>query len=174
MEHFCRGARCTVLFTRRDDCRNDLKEEELIFFSRRCARTILSVALGLILSAVVFTALNPVAVSQDTHQSQGSGVDNTKMGPYRALAHLAYAAHQKGDDATGAQLARILERVWDKAEDYGGDTALSKTSPDLFKQVDKAMDDFVAPLENYSKAPLDAAKLKTAYNVYLEKLKLAD
>ncbi len=146
----------------------------MIIFSRRRLRTILSVALGLILGAVFFTALDPLAVAQDTHQSQGSGVDNTKMGPYRALAHLAYTAHQKGDDATAAQLARILERVWDKAEDYGGDTALSKTSPDVFKQVDKAMDDFVAPLENYGKVPLDAAKLKTAYNAYLEKFKLAD
>jgi hypothetical protein len=163
-----------VLFTRRDECGTDPKEENLIFFSRCRASTILSAALGLILGAVVFTAPNPVAVAQDTHPSQGSGVDNTKMGPYRALAHLAYTAHQKGDDATAAQLARILERVWDKAEDYGGDTALAKTNPDLFKQVDKAMDDFVAPLENYSKVPLDAAKLKTAYNAYLEKLKLAD
>jgi hypothetical protein len=163
-----------VLFTRRDDCRNDPKEEKLIFFSRCRARTFVLVALGLIWAIVVFTALNPMAVAQDTHQSQGSGVDNTKMGPYRALAHLAYAAHQKGDDATAAQLARILERVWDKAEDYGGDTALSKTSPDVFKQVDKAMDDFITPLENYGKAPLDAAKLKAAYNAYLEKLKLAD
>jgi hypothetical protein len=163
-----------VLFTRRDECRTDPKEEKLIFFSRRRARTFVLVALGLILSAVSFMALEPVAVAQDTHQSRGSGVDNTKMGPYRALAQLAYTAHQKGDDATAAQLARILERVWDKAEDYGGDTALAKTSPDLFKQIDKAMDDFVAPLENYSKVPLDAAKLKTAYNVYLEKLKLAD
>jgi hypothetical protein len=94
-----------VLFTRRDDCRNDAKEEKLIFFSRRRLRMIRSVALGLILSAVFSTALNPVAVAQDTHQSQGSGVDNTKMGPYRALAHIAYAAHQKGDDATAAQLS---------------------------------------------------------------------
>jgi hypothetical protein len=163
-----------MLFTRRDDCRNDAKEENLIAFSRRRARTLLSVALGLILGTVVFTALGPQAVAQDTHQSQGSGVDNTKMGPYRALARLAYTAHQKGDDATAAQLARILERVWDKAEDYGGDTALSKTNPEVFKQVDKAMDDFIAPLENYSKAPLDGAKLKAAYNAYLEKLKLAD
>jgi hypothetical protein len=146
----------------------------LIVFFRRSARALLSVGLGLILGFVVFTVLDPMAVPQDTRQAQSSGVDNTKMGPYRALAHLAYTAHQKGDDATAAQLARILERVWDKAEDYGGDTALSKTSPDLFKQVDKAMDDFVAPLENYGKVPLDAAKLKTAYNAYLEKLKLAD
>lgn len=96
------------------------------------------------------------------------------MGPYRALAHLAYAAFQKADYATAAQLPKILERVWDKAEDYGGDTALSKTNPTMFKQVDKAMDDFITPLGNYAKAPPDAAKVKTAYNSYLEKLNLAD
>jgi hypothetical protein len=163
-----------MLFTRRDDCRSDPKEENWLVFSRRRARPFVSVALGLMLGAVVCTAPDPIAVAQDTRQSQGSGVDNTKMGPYRALAHLACTAHQKGDDATAAQLARILERVWDKAEDYGGDTALSKTNPEVFKQVDKAMDDFIAPLENYSKAPLDAAKRKAAYNACLEKLKLAD
>jgi hypothetical protein len=146
----------------------------LIVFSRRGAKTFLSVALGLILTAVIFTALAPVAIAQDTRQAQTSGVDNTKMGPYRALAHLAYAAHQKGDNATAAQLARILERVWDKAEDYGGDTALAKTNPDAFKQADKAMDDFITPLENYSKIPPDAARVKATYNAYLEKLNLAD
>jgi hypothetical protein len=146
----------------------------LIVFSRRGAKTFLSVALGLILTAVIFTALAPVAIAQDTRQAQTSGVDNTKMGPYRARAHLAYAAHQKGDNATAAQLARILERVWDKAEDYGGDTALAKTNPDAFKQADKAMDDFITPLENYSKIPPDAARVKATYNAYLEKLNLAD
>jgi hypothetical protein len=146
----------------------------MIVFSRRGAKTFLSVALGLILTAVIFTALPPVAIAQDTRQAQTSGVDNTKMGPYRALAHLAYAAHQKGDNATAAQLARILERVWDKAEDYGGDTALAKTNPDAFKQADKAMDDFITPLENYSKIPPDAARVKATYNAYLEKLNLAD
>jgi hypothetical protein len=43
-----------------------------------------------------------------------------------------------------------------------------------FKQVDKAMDDFITPLGNYTKAPPDAAKVKAAYNRYLEKLNLAD
>ena len=146
----------------------------MIVFLHRSAKRFLSVALGLIVSAVIFTALNPVAIAQDTHEAHSSGVDNTKMGPYRALAHLAYAAHQKGDNATAAQLVRILERVWDKGEDYGGDTALSKTNPEVFKQVDKAMDDFITPLENYSKVPPDAAKVKAAYNAYLENLNLAD
>jgi len=96
------------------------------------------------------------------------------MGPYRALAQLAVAASQKGDNATAAELARILERTWDKAEDYGGDTALSKTNRPLFDQIDKAMDQFIAILVDHATSAPDASKLKAAYTVYLEKLKLAD
>jgi hypothetical protein len=114
------------------------------------------------------------AVPQEARQPQTAGVDNTKMGPYRALAQLTYAAAQKGDGAGAAQLAKILERVWDKAEDYGGDTALSKTNPDLFKQVDKAMDDFAAAVQAGAKPPADVLKLKAAYHAYFEKLQRAD
>jgi hypothetical protein len=71
-------------------------------------------------------------------------------------------------------MARVLERVWDKAEDYGGDTALSKTNHKLFEDIDKAMDEFIGPLtEAKGKAP-DSAKVKAAYNNFLDKLKLAD
>ena len=77
--------------------------------------------------------------AQEKRAPQTAGVDNTKMGPYRALAQLAVAASQKGDHASAATLAKILERTWDKAEDYGGDTALKKTHPDLFEEIDKAM-----------------------------------
>jgi len=105
---------------------------------------------------------------------QTAGVDNSKMGPYRALAQLAYAASQKGDHATAATLAKILERTWDKAEDYGGDTALSKTNNAIYEQIDKAMDQFISLFLDHPSAAPDAAKLKVAYNLYLEKLKLAD
>jgi len=105
---------------------------------------------------------------------QTAGVDDTKMGPYRALAQMTYAAFQKGDAATAAELARVLERVWDKAEDYGGDTALSKTNHKVFEDIDKAMDHFIAPLmESKGKAP-DAAKVKAAYTAYVEKLSRGD
>jgi hypothetical protein len=68
----------------------------------------------------------------------------------------------------------VLERIWDKAEEYGGDTALAKTNRKLFDEIDKAMDQFITPLmEAKSKAP-DPAKVKAAFNLYLEKLKLAD
>lgn len=126
-------------------------------------------------SAVLLSALacSPVR-GQEKKAPQTSGVDNTKMGAYRALAQHAFAEFQKGDTATAAQLARVLERVWDKGEDYGGDTALKRTHPDLFEQIDKAMDEFVTPLMEYKNKPPDAARVKAAFNAYLEKLKLAD
>lgn len=128
------------------------------------------------LVVVVFVALIITVVGLLSAQTlpQTAGVDNSKMGAYRALAQHAYAEFQKGDLAAAAQIARSLERVWDKAEDYGGDMALHKTHPDLFEQIDKAMDAFVAPLEEYKTKAPDPARMKTAFNAYMEKLKLAD
>jgi len=113
-------------------------------------------------------------LAQEKRAPQTAGVDNTKMGPYRALAQLAYSASQKGDHASAATLAKILERTWDKAEDYGGDTALSKTNHAVYEQIDKAMDQFIAVFLDHPSAAPDAAKLKATYAQYLEKLKLAD
>lgn len=125
---------------------------------------------------VVFVALILAVAGLSFAQTlpQTAGVDNSKMGAYRALAQHAYAEFQRGDLAAAAQIARSLERVWDKAEDYGGDMALHKTHPDLFEQIDKAMDAFVTPLEEYKTKAPDAARLKAAFNNYMEKLKLAD
>lgn len=68
----------------------------------------------------------------------------------------------------------MLERVWDKAEEYGGDTALAKTNRHLLEEIDKAMDQFLTPVWEAKAKPPDAAKVKAAYNSYLEKLRLAD
>jgi hypothetical protein len=114
------------------------------------------------------------ASAQEKKASQTDGVDNTKMGAYRAIAQHAYLEFQKGDMAAAAQLARSLERVWDKGEDYGGDTALKKTHPDLFEQIDKAMDDFITPLMEYKTKSPDPARIKAAFGAFMEKLKLAD
>lgn len=115
----------------------------------------------------------PVA-AQEKRVAQSNGVDNSKMGPYRALAQHIYSDFQKGDLAGAAEMSRVLERLWDKAEDYGGDTALSKTNRKLFDDIDKAMDQFISPItEAKGKAP-DATKVKAALNAYLEKLKQAD
>ena len=131
------------------------------------------------ISAILFVLLigmgaHSRASAQEKKNAQTAGVDNTKMGAYRAIAQHAYLEFQKGDTATAAQLAHSLERVWDKGEDYGGDTALKKTHPDLFEQIDKAMDDFVLPLMDYKTKPPDPARVKAAFGAYMEKLKLAD
>jgi hypothetical protein len=111
---------------------------------------------------------------QEKKIAQKNGVDVSKMGAYRALAQHIYSDFQKGDLAGAAEMAQVLERLWDKAEDYGGDTALSKTNRKLFDEIDKAMDQFISPItEAKGKSP-DPAKLKAAFNAYLEKLKLAD
>ena len=139
-------------------------------FNRKSSGKILVMA-----AAMVFAAMSVSGVrAQEKKVPQSAGVDNSKMGPYRALAQHTFAEFQKGDSAAAAQLARVLERVWDKGEDYGGDTALKKTHPDLFDEIDKAMDDFITPLTDYKTKTPDPAKVKAAYNAYLEKLKLAD
>ncbi len=125
-------------------------------------------------AALLICALGTPLSAQEKRAPQTAGVDNTKMGPYRALAQLAYSASQKGDHAGAATLAKILERTWDKAEDYGGDTALSKTNHAVFDQIDKAMDQFIALFLDHPTSAPDPAKLKSAYAQYLEKLKLAD
>jgi len=112
--------------------------------------------------------------AQEKKVGQSNGVENTKMGAYRALAQHIYTDFQKGDIAAAAEMGRVLERVWDKAEDYGGDAALSKTNRKLFDEIDKAMDQFLTPLWEAKGKPPDTAKVKAAYNAYLEKLKLAD
>jgi hypothetical protein len=129
--------------------------------------------LGLLAVFIATGAVSP-ASAQEKKAPQTDGVDNTKMGAYRAIAQHAYLEFQKGDYAAAAQLARSLERVRDKGEDYGGDTALKKTHPDLFEQIDKAMDDFITPLMEYKAKAPDQARIKAAFSAYMEKLKLAD
>jgi len=126
------------------------------------------------LCALAFVLLFANSAATQAKSPQSAGVDNTKMGPYRALATLAFNASQKGDNTTAATLARILERTWDKSEDYGGDTALSKTNKKLFDEVDKAMDQFVSLLVEHPTSAPDPARLRAAYINYLDKLKQAD
>src|SRR3984957_4793185 len=130
---------------------------------RFAAKALFLIAAGL--SSLM--CVHPASPAQEKHSPRTAGVDDTKMGPYRALAQLTVAASQKGDNATAAELARILERTWDKAEDYGGDTALSKTNRGLFDQIDKAMDQFIAILIDHPNAAPDSAKLKTLLTNYL-------
>jgi hypothetical protein len=132
------------------------------------ARLVLCAALLMLCGAVASTP------AQEKKVGQTNGVDNSKMGAYRALAQHIYGDFQKGDLAAAAEMSRVLERVWDKAEEYGGDTALAKTNRALFDEIDKAMDQFITPLMDTKGKSPDPAKVKIAFNFYLEKLKLAD
>ena len=130
--------------------------------------------LALVFAFLTACAAAAPALAQEKKGAQQNGVDNTKMGAYRALAQHIYSDFQKGDVAAAAEMARVLERVWDKAEEYGGDTALAKTNRQLFDEIDKAMDQFITPIMDAKGKPPDPAKVKAACNAYLEKLKLAD
>jgi hypothetical protein len=138
--------------------------------SNRTARPLFALFATLLL-AFVAVASNS---AQEKKVAQMNGVDNSKMGAYRTLAQHIYADFQRGDAAAAAELSRVLERIWDKAEEYGGDTALAKTNRKIFDEIDKAMDQFITPLMDAKGKDPDAAKVKAAFNLYLEKLKLAD
>lgn len=142
----------------------------MAFLSQRTIRALLALVF-VFLTAYAATA---PALAQEKKVAQKNGVDISKMGAYRALAQHMYADFQKGDLAAAAELGTILERLWDKAEEYGGDTALAKTNRQLFDEIDKAMDQFITPITEAKGKPPDAARVKAAFNVYMEKLKLAD
>ena len=90
-----------------------------------------------------------------------------------AIILVRVSASQKSDNALATKLALFLEWTWAKAEDYGGDTALSKKNRAAFEDIDKAMDQFVELLKGASSAP-DPAAIKNAFNSYMDELKQAD
>jgi hypothetical protein len=149
--------------------------------SRIGMRLLTGVAVVVTLSAIClasFAAAPLEAQGQQEKQNKPvtrtASVDNTKMGPYRALAQMTFQAFKKGDNATAAELARILERTWDAAEDGGGEKSLSKTNKDLFDQADKAMDVFIKPIINYAAKTPDPQLVEAAYNDFLSKLSQGD
>jgi hypothetical protein len=129
--------------------------------------SLLSVAVCLVLLG----AFCSPSMAQDKKVTQTAGVDNTSMGAYRALAQLSYQAFKNGDNATAAELARVLERTWDGAEGGGGDHSLGKTNKDAFDRIDKAMDVFIKPIIRYQAKAPDPAAVEGAYHDYLDKLK---
>jgi hypothetical protein len=87
------------------------------------------------------------------------------MTPYRKLATETLQAFKSHDMPAAKKKARELEVAWDTRE-----KVLQKKSPDLWGQIDKAMDAFIKPVQD--KSP-DAAKVQTAYDTFLAKLQLA-
>jgi len=114
-------------------------------------------------------------VAQDKKVTQTAGVDNTRMGAYRALAQLSFQAFQRGDNVTAGELARVLERTWDQGEWHNSsEGSFCKANRPVCQPIDQAMDVFINPIMNYSKKAPDAAAVQAAYNDFLEKLRQAE
>ena len=112
---------------------------------------------------------------QEKKVTQSAGVDNTRMGAYRALAQLSFQALQKGDNATAAELARILERTWDQGEwKNSSDGSYCKTNRAICQPIDHALDVFIGPIMNFATHTSDPSTVQTAYQDFLDKLKQAD
>jgi hypothetical protein len=113
--------------------------------------------------------------SQEKKVTQTAGVDNTRMGAYRALAQLAYHAFETGDNATAAELARVLERTWDQGEwKNSSDGSYCKANRTVCQPIDHALDVLIGPIMNYAKKPPDPATVQAAYNDFLNELRQAD
>jgi hypothetical protein len=95
----------------------------------------------------------------------GAPAADDNMTPYRKLATDTLLAFKAHDMPTVKKKARELEVAWDTQE-----KALKKKSPDLWGQIDMAMDAFIKPAQE--KSP-DPAKVQTAYDTFIAKLQLA-
>jgi len=114
---------------------------------------------------VALSAQEPKPTVDQSRPVAGAPASDDNMTPYRKLATDALQAFKAHDMPTAKKKARELEVAWDTHE-----KALQKKSPDLWGQIDKAMDAFIKPVQD--KSP-DAAKVQTAYDIFLAKLQLA-
>jgi hypothetical protein len=104
------------------------------------------------------------AVDQ-TKLAPGTASADDNMSPYRRLAADTLTAFKAHDASTAKKKARELEAAWDTRE-----KALQKKSPDVWGQIDKAMDAFIKPVQD--KSP-DPAKVQMAYDTFIASLQLA-
>ena len=122
------------------------------------------IRIAMLVTLTVSATIAPSAQEPKPAVAQTPAADDN-MTPYRNLAADTLKAFQAHDMPTAKKKARELEVAWDTRE-----KALEKKSPDLWGQIDKAMDDFIKPVQG--KSP-DPAKVQTAYETYIGKLQLA-
>ena len=128
----------------------------------------ISIAILVTLSAggrTMSSAQEPRPTVDQSQQAANAAAVEDNMTPYRRLAEETLTAFRAHDMATARKKARELEVAWDTRE-----KALHKKSPDLWGQIDKAMDAFIKPVQG--KSP-DPAKVQTAYDTFIAKLQLA-
>jgi|SRR5579862_1931028 len=147
---------------------NGMPSQRSSWLQAACARL-------LIVAVAISTGAAPFGSAQDKQDkkiTQIAGVDNTRMGAFRALAELSYEAFQKGDNAKAAELARILEKTWDQGEWHNtSEGSYCKTNHSVCEAIDKSMDGFIKPILNYAKKAPNLSAVEAAYEEFLEKLR---
>ena len=122
-------------------------------------------ALMTMYGTIASSAQEPKPAADSSKPAADAAAADDNMTPYRKLAADTLEAFKAHDMPTAKKRARELEVAWDTRE-----KALHKKSPDLWGQIDKAMDAFIKPLQD--KSP-DPAKVQTAYDTFIAKLQLA-
>src|SRR5436190_18236080 len=124
------------------------------------------IRLAMLMTLTVCGTIAPSAQGQkpavDQSKAAAGAAADDNMTPYRKLAADTLQAFKAHDMSTAKKKARELEAAWDSRE-----KALQKRSPDLWGQIDKAMDAFIKPVQD--KSP-DPAKIQTAYDTFVSKL----
>ena len=115
---------------------------------------------------IASSAQEPKPAEGQSAPAAGAVAADDNMTPYRNLAADTLTAFKAHDMATAKKKARELEVAWDTRE-----KALQKKSPDLWGQIDRAMDAFIKPVMQGKS--LDPATVETAYNIFIAKLQLA-
>ena len=115
-------------------------------------------------ASIAASATEPKPAMDRPNPVGGAAADDN-MTPYRNLAAEALKAFNARDMVTAKKKAKELEVAWDTHE-----KALQKKSPDVWGQIDKAMDAFIKPVQNKAS---DAAKVQAAYDTFIAKLQLA-
>ena len=114
---------------------------------------------------IALSAQEPKPGEQQSRPVAGAPAADDNMTPYRKMATETLQAFKAHDMLTAKKKARELEVAWDTRE-----KALQKKSPDLWGQIDQAMDVFIKPMQD--KSP-DPAKVQMAYDTFMAKLQLA-
>ncbi len=93
---------------------------------------------------------------------------SAKLDRFRSVAQMAMDAVKKNDLTAASKFCQTLELEWDE-----GEQALRQSSPEVWNQIDQAMDDFIHPIMNSGGVAPDTATLNAVYQKFLAKLKLA-
>jgi hypothetical protein len=126
----------------------------------------IAMVMALTVCATLTSAAHEPQPAADAQAKPGAGAPDDNMASYRKLAADTLTAFKAHDMPTAKKNARMLEVAWDK-----GEKTLEKKSPDVWGQIDKAMDAFIKPVM-HDKSP-DPAKVQTAYDAFIAKLQLA-